>query len=703
MSFTQINIQRLKVSPIKGLKSLINRLSVGQKVMTVIIIEVISYSMITTIALSQIQLVGLEVKQMADLYLPLFSSTERIRQQTQEGRLNLMEIISVGGRVVYDKGAEEKYIAARDRYLHGEKEISTKIFWAENLIKQSIIPSTERTGVISEYSDSLLYHLSQVRNIDSIYRKRVARVFRHIEDGSFLMGMEMLSDVRASEINLTGQLDSLIAELEKVKGASVEYAERVERAASRYTIFASFFTVCVVIFLVLIVVRRTISKPLHQLTDTINAFNPLVKIEGASSLENLMLRGDELGRVSRSFNRLERELWEQGQDLQVAKEDAEKANRAKTMFLATASHDLRQPLHAMQMYIAALRSKVNDEDALKIIDDVDAVSGSTARLLSALLDVSRLEAGDIKPHFENFPVRDILLRVLRGFKPRAAQKELSFKIVCSDAIVRSDPVLLERIVGNFVSNALRYTSRGGVLVGCRRKGDKISIEVFDTGCGFPDEQAKAIFEDFHQLDNKERDRGKGLGLGLAIVKRLSESLSHQIECDSVVGKGSRFAVQLDRGTLTRKAGKEEDVFENIVCALNNVRVLLIEDDLEVQKATQQLLTSWGCTVYSGCNLEEVMNLIEEIKTTPPDIIIADNRLPGVIEGVEVAARVQLIIGRPIPVIVVTGDATDEKLRKNSGQRYKLLLKPVKPAKLRALITHLTGPDYHAAFILDEGS
>tara|TARA_R110001583_G_scaffold195551_1_gene376005 strand:+ start:15496 stop:17607 length:2112 start_codon:yes stop_codon:yes gene_type:complete len=703
MSFILFNIQSLKALLVDGFKKLANRLSVGQKVMTVIIIEMVSYSIITIIALYQIQVVGLEVKQMANVYLPLFSATERIRQQTQEGRLNLKEIISVGDRVVYDKEAQEKYIAARDRYLRSEKEISNKISWAESLITQSSLPEARLNEVILKYGDILLLHLSQVRNVDLIYRNRVERIFRHVEDGSFLMGLEELDDVRASEIKLTGQLDSLVAELEKVKHASVEYAERVESVASNFIIWASLFTVCFVIFLVLLVVRKTISKPLHLLTDSINAFNPLVKNEETSSLKSLMLRGDELGRLSRSFHRLKLELWEGRANLQEAKEAAEKANRAKTMFLATASHDLRQPLHAMQMYITALRSKVSDRDALKIIDDVDAVSSSTARLLSALLDVSRLEAGDIKPHIEDFPVNDVLLRVFRAFKPRAAQKELNFKFLYSDAIVRSDPVLLERIVANFVSNALRYTSIGGILVGCRRRGDKISIEVLDTGCGFPDEQSKAIFEDFHQLDNKERDRGKGLGLGLAIVKRLSESLSHQIECDSVVGKGSRFAVMLDRGTLTRKTIEQEDVFENIIRGLNGIRVLLIEDDIEVKKATELLLKSWGCKVFSAGSVNEVMQFIEEVKVTPPDIIIADNRLPGRVEGIEIAARIQFIIGHPIPVIVVTGDMTDEKLRDNSGLRYKLLVKPVKPAKLRALITHLTSPDYHSAFILDEDS
>ena len=177
-----------------------------------------------------------------------------------------------------------------------------------------------------------------------------------------------------------------------------------------------------------------------------------------------------LGRMGRSFNRLKKDLWEQGEGLQNAKSDAERANKAKSVFLASASHDLRQPLNAMQMYIAALQSKVKDKEILRIIEDINSVSISTARLLNALLDVSELEVGAIKPRHEIFSVNNILISIFQSFLPLAKDKELDFRIVPSSLYVESDPALLERILGNFMSNAIRYTDKGSVLIGCRREG-----------------------------------------------------------------------------------------------------------------------------------------------------------------------------------------------------------------------------------------
>ena len=395
------------------------------------------------------------------------------------------------------------------------------------------------------------------------------------------------------------------------------------------------------------------------------------------------------GRMSRSFNRLKHDLWSQGQDLQDAKEDAERANRAKSMFLAAASHDLRQPLHAMQMYIAALRQKINSPDALAVVENIDAVSLSTARQLSALLDLSQLEAGAIQPNFEDFPIHDVLSRVFREFAPVAKQKNLDFKLAPSSVSVRSDPILLERILGNFMSNAIRYTRQGRILLGVRRRGSTITVEVWDTGRGFPDDQALNIFEDFHQIDNEERDRSKGLGLGLAIAKRLAICLSHRIECDSVIGKGSRFAVLIPLGKKgSTEKSPEAALLGNLVQGLSGIRVLLIEDDVEVLKATRQLLETWGCEVVTGRKIDEVMAVVEQPGAVPPDIIIADNRLPGGAEGVEIASRVQEIIGHTVPTVIVTGDMQEDHLRDISGYGYQVMFKPVQPARLRSLISNM---------------
>lgn len=670
-----------------SIRKLINRLSVGQKVMTVIIVEVMSYTMVTTIALMQIHAVGTEVKQMSDLYLPLFSSTESIRQQIQEGRLNLREIIFVGDRVVYDKDAEETYIAARVRYQGGNGDITYQISWAENLIGQSVRQSTDGNSLIKQYSPRLLTQLSNIQQASRIHNKRAEKIFRHVEDGSFLMGMEMIDEMSASEAVLNRELDNLVSYLQELKKASVDYAINVEKMASIFTILASIITVCVVIAIFFYIVKRNISKPLHILTDAINSFNAMTEVRETESERDLMGRGDELGMVSRSLNKLKHDLWAQGHDLRAAKEEAEQANRAKSHFLAAASHDLRQPLHTMQMYIAALRHKLHDKDTLSIVADIDAVSISTGRLLNALLDVSQLEAGAVKPQFVDFPVQEVMRRVARAFKPLAYRKNLRLSVVPSSAFVRSDPVLLERIIGNFASNAMQYTDKGSVLLGCRLRGGQLAIEVWDTGPGIPSDQATAIFEDFHQLHNKERDRDKGLGLGLAIVRRLVACLGHRLEHDSKVGQGSRFAVLVDIAEKTAVANEEEEQFEQFLQDLRNIVVLLIEDDLPALNATQQLLNFWGCRVLPARSLDEALVKVSESAATP-DIVVADYRLPGGLNGTDAITRVQLALGVAIPAIIITGEVQTEEIKEISELGYRVLFKPVRPAKLRALMTHL---------------
>ena len=476
------------------------------------------------------------------------------------------------------------------------------------------------------------------------------------------------------------------AELEEIIFASKSKITYVERIAVSYIVITSLIALLFVVTMVLVIVRMNISKPLQLLTDSINRYTPLHKVEEIEDEQNILLREDELGRMGRSFNRLKKDLWEQGEGLQNAKFDAERANKAKSVFLASASHDLRQPLNAMQMYIAALQSKVKDKEILRIIEDINSVSISTARLLNALLDVSELEVGAIKPRHEIFSVNNILISIFQSYLPLAKDKELDFRIVPSSLYVRSDPALLERILGNFMSNAIRYTNKGSVLIGCRKRGDKVSIEVWDTGCGISDDQMSLIYEDFYQVENKERDRGKGLGLGLALAKRLADSLEHTIDSKSSLGSGSCFSVSVD--LAENKADKNQsEIFMNIM-NLSGINILLVEDDIDVLKATKQLLESWGCKVKTARNKDEVMNLIKENPYNNPDIILADNRLPGDSSGIDITYLIQEKLQASIPCVIMTGDVERNHVQSIIDQGFPVLLKPIQPAKFRAMLSHL---------------
>lgn len=427
------------------------------------------------------------------------------------------------------------------------------------------------------------------------------------------------------------------------------------------------------------------------MTDAIKTFDPLEPIESGEEEARLLSRGDELGMVARSLIELKKTLRNQGQALQAAKEEAERADRAKTRFLAAASHDLRQPLHAMQMYIAALRQRVKDKQGIAIIDDIHAVSYAAGRLLNSLLDVSQLEAGAIKPQLEVFPVQDLLEKVSISFMPLAQKRGLKLKVVQTTAHAYSDPALMERIIGNFLSNAIRYTQSGRILLGCRNRGSNISIQVCDTGIGVPENQLQAIFDDFHQLQNDERDRSKGLGLGLAIVRRLADCLDHHVEVKSNVGRGSCFGVLAERASGTNSRTLREEPHESLdsIHDLAGLDILLIEDDNVVADATTLLLKSWKCHVRTVRTTEEALDLVET-RTFIPKMVLADYRLPGKLDGVEAIQRIQLELQIAVPGIIITGESDITAIREIEQMGYIILRKPLRPAKLRRVIAHYAG-------------
>ena len=666
-------------------KRIFNRLSVGQKVMTIIAVEILSYSVITSIALYQIHSMGTEIKQMANLYIPLLSDMEMVRRQIQDERLQFKDVVFAGDRVVYDKDSEETYIAARTHYQEAGATINERIAFSEQLIRQSTAGGEHAGVVVQSFAPRLLERLNAIRKAHQKTADQMKRIFAHVEDGSFLMGMELVDGVAATERDLLSELDRLEADLQELKTASADYAVSVERTSSMMTIVSSILTVCVVIAVFFLVVKGNISKPLHVLTDAINAFDPLDEKTDSREVAELMSRGDELGMVGRSLSDLKRALRTQGRALQAAKDVAERADLAKSRFLAAASHDLRQPLHAMQMYLAVLGQRIHDNKTLAILSDTQAVALATGRLLNSLLDISQLEAGAVVPQHEDFRVQELFNRVTISFLPLSYKKGLMLHAVPTKAVVRSDPALLERIVGNYLSNAIRYTNKGKVVLGCRSRGDKIAIQVWDSGPGIPSDQAKAIFDDFHQLHNEERDRSKGLGLGLAIVRRLADCLGHEVEHSSILDKGSYFGIVAQRGVRLPERDKRDELLD-VANDLAGTRVLLIEDDKAASDATALLLRSWKCEVWCARTTEAAIEIVES-RDVVPNIIIADYRLPGKLDGVEAIQRIQFALQKAIPAIIVTGESDLTAIREIEQMGYMILRKPVRPAKLRRLISH----------------
>ena len=676
---------------------LFNKLSLNQKILALLVIEVFGFIAVALVAFTQVYTVGDETKQMSSITIPLIESVNTIDENVYKQSLSVKELfITVSAIVNQDSEKTSYYVkynqllandTIRTEFLIANQKLKKSIADTESFIKIVNSEAKADIDIISAHQEKLLSELYELRKINQMYYRLVVNnLFAEKNIEILTIDINDLHEISSTEDILLLQARKVNAELEEIIFASKSKITYVERIAVSYIVITSLIALLFVVTMVLVIVRMNISKPLQLLTDSINRYTPLHKVEEIEDEQNILLREDELGRMGRSFNRLKKDLWEQGEGLQNAKFDAERANKAKSVFLASASHDLRQPLNAMQMYIAALQSKVKDKEILRIIEDINSVSISTARLLNALLDVSELEVGAIKPRHEIFSVNNILISIFQSYLPLAKDKELDFRIVPSSLYVRSDPALLERILGNFMSNAIRYTNKGSVLIGCRKRGDKVSIEVWDTGCGISDDQMSLIYEDFYQVENKERDRGKGLGLGLALAKRLADSLEHTIDSKSSLGSGSCFSVSVD--LAENKADKNQsEIFMNIM-NLSGINILLVEDDIDVLKATKQLLESWGCKVKTARNKDEVMNLIKENPYNNPDIILADNRLPGDSSGIDITYLIQEKLQASIPCVIMTGDVERNHVQSIIDQGFPVLLKPIQPAKFRAMLSHL---------------
>ena len=369
-------------------------------------------------------------------------------------------------------------------------------------------------------------------------------------------------------------------------------------------------------------------------------------------------------------------------ELQRAKEKAERASAGKSRFLAAASHDLRQPLQAMGLLTGSLAETELNARQRDLVDAMGEAIGSMGSMLSVLLDISELDAGAITPHPVDFEINSFLKRLQRDFTLQAKDLGIDLRFVPCSGTVRSDPDLLERIVANLISNALRYTHSGRVLVGCRRTPEGLRIEVWDTGIGIEEQQIDAVFEEYYQVGNPARDRRKGLGLGLALVDRLARLMDHRIVVRSRLGKGSMFGVEVQRSEVCASA--EPDAPRFGYDADEEAAVLLIEDDIAVLRAAGRLLKNWGYQVVLTQSSHEALKAVEK-PGFRPDIVVADYRLPDGRDGIETIARVRRKLGSEIPGVVVTGDTSAELTRAVKDAGCDLLLKPVAPAKLRSLL------------------
>lgn len=377
-------------------------------------------------------------------------------------------------------------------------------------------------------------------------------------------------------------------------------------------------------------------------------------------------------------------------DLRQARDEAERANAAKSRILAAASHDLRQPLQALQLFIGLLEDKFDDPVKRRIIFNMQQSTGAMEELLHALLDISKLDAGAVEPELVDFPVSRILENAHRMSAPLVAEKNITLSIVSSHAVVRSDPVLLEQIVQNFLSNAIAHSGAERVLLGGRRRNGALRIEVWDNGKGIPEGEQENIFEEFYQLDNPARTRRKGVGLGLAIADRTAHLLGHPVALSSSPGAGSVFSVEVP---MVRNTALRDHPRKRVKAAdrmPENAFVIVIEDDPNVLIGLRMLLEASNCDVIAASSAEKAAAALTECGKHP-GAVIADYRLGEGKLGTDAIRLIQQVAGEPIPGIVLTGDTSPDRIRETRASGFLLMHKPVQAAKLIAVLAEVLNP------------
>ncbi|HEV6965039.1 hybrid sensor histidine kinase/response regulator [Roseateles sp.] len=360
----------------------------------------------------------------------------------------------------------------------------------------------------------------------------------------------------------------------------------------------------------------------------------------------------------------------------------EQANVAKTRFLASASHDLRQPLHAISLLTGLLGERASGPGVPDLVQRIGQSTEAMESLLNGILDISRLDAGVEHPQLIPLSAGELVERIDRQFGPQAAARGLRLRVraAAADSWLRSDRVLLGRMLDNLVANALRYTAQGGVLVAVRPRGDGLALEVWDSGIGIPADQLEAVFEEFVQLHNPQRDRSLGLGLGLSIVRRTAELLGHRIEVRSRLGRGSMFRLVVPRSappSLEEAAPATVQPAEPVA----GLRVLVIDDEAPIRFALQGLLEAWGCECLAARDGAEAEACLAEAAEAP-DAIVCDYRFEQG-TGVELVGRLRERLASDVPALIVTGDVTASQLIDIAASDLPVMHKPVSPAALRA--------------------
>ncbi|MEX0871313.1 MAG: ATP-binding protein, partial [Aquisalimonadaceae bacterium] len=593
-----------------------------------------------------------------------------------------------------ERDDERRQLASLIRLQHAlqvaQRQVSVTV---DMLTEASITDQIRRLQILEFQLEQALQNLvAQSAELDSrlrpLFLDQVAQLRQFVDPPNAIsrarrqelalidQGERQLAETAELSARLTTALDQLGRTAREDIGEAIRDAQGVQRLSARVLVALVALSLLSSILIVWLYVGGNIVRRLTALSDG------MLAIAGGRLRTPVAAQGtDEIAAMGRAVEifrrnavdlqrlleerkqtatRLERLVEKRTHDLRQKSDQLEVANKYKSHFLASASHDLRQPLHALNLFVAQLQTESDATERSRLVHRIDATVSAMNALFELLLDMSKLEAGILEPHCAEFPIERLLKRIEVSFADDAIQKGLRLSVVPCNAWVRSDPVLLERILMNLVANAVHYTAGGGVVIGCRRRGGRLRIDVCDSGPGIPPDQQRNIFDEYYRLPAGEPERGGGFGLGLAIVDRLGRLLGHEIELDSRLGHGSRFSVSV---SLVAQPQRDVEIPASPVVAdpARGKLVVVIDDDALVREGMGGILRSWGCHLLTADSAATALSSVAA-EQRRPDLIIADYRLADGMTGIQAIGRLRSELGAAIPAFLISGDTAPERLR-----------------------------------------
>jgi Na+/proline symporter/signal transduction histidine kinase len=510
--------------------------------------------------------------------------------------------------------------------------------------------------------------LDHVRQGIAVFDKDLALVCWNRQFGEIF-------DLPHSLTRIGATLGEILLHIAKEGGHEADLDQQVAQGIVRYTSEAEPFMERIAERGLVIEVRAD-RMPGGGLATTFTDITPSVKAAEALERANATLERrvrERTGELTRLNNELER-----------AKAEADEANVSKTRFLAAASHDILQPLNAARLYVTSLSERQRAGENGDLVQNIDASLEAVEEIFAALLDISRLDTGAMKPEMSDFRIDELLHRLEVEFAPLAREKGLALRFAPSTQAIHSDRRLLRRLLQNLISNAIKYTPSGGVLVGCRRRGSRLRIEVYDTGIGIPHAKRRAVFKEFHRLDHGARV-ARGVGLGLSIVERIARVLDCEVLLKSKFGRGSRFSVAVPLASAAVDKPALPVIPRSPAGSLAGTTVLCIDNEPSILDGMRVLLAGWGCRVLTAIDLTTALAAIAG-SSLEPDGLLVDYHLDGG-NGVGAITELRRRYGHDLPAILVTADRSVLVRGEARAAAVQLLNKPVKPAALRALLTH----------------